>query len=233
MSRLTEVLSESFYIGLAFAALAGIITVFSPCALSNASLIITFVAGLNADRKKAFLYSIMVCIGQMAIFVALGVIAALAGKLFSGNHIMDMVWHILLGLLMLFMALELTGVTGVLSRFQGGSLILKVRKKGALGAFLLGLMGGFCCIPCTLPILAATLAYVATVSAGALKSALILIAYSLGHSVPLIIAGTSLGAVNQLTNSEKFRKINGVIKFIFGMIIFVMGAFLIIHAIME
>jgi len=230
IDKMGQVLQENYLTGLAFALFAGLITVFSPCALSNVSLIVTYVSGLNAGKKKAFLYSLFICLGQMTTFITLGVVAAAFGKLMTGSEILDKIWHIILAFIMLFMALELLGITKVLTKLRGSNLMTKVSKKGFLGAYLLGITGGICCLPCSTPILAAILAYIASTGAEIWQGALLLLVYSVGHSVLLVIAGTSIGLVNQMANSDRFNKAYKVIRSVFGVIVLIIGAFLVFDA---
>lgn len=225
LERMSEILAENFYLGILFAFLAGVITVFTPCSLSSVPLIVSYVSGTGADKKRALLYSVFICIGQTVVFVSLGIAAALAGKL-VGLGGFGRIWHIILALLMVFMAMELWGLTNFLAK--SSNLITKVSKKGILGAFLVGVLGGLFCTPCTTPILVAMLAYVASTGAGIIQGAILLLSYSIGHSLLLVIGGTSIGFVNQLSNSEKFEKASKIVRMIFGTLVFALGIYFIL-----
>lgn len=221
-----QLLIDKFYLGMIFAGFAGLITAFSPCSLSGIPLIITYIGGTGAGKGKALLYSLVICLGKSIVFVLLGIFAALVGKLIGATGF-KMLWHIMLGLLMVFMAMELWGLTHILS--NGSNRLSKVTKKGFLGAFLVGLIGGFFCMPCSTPVLASILAYVSVTNAGLLKGGLLLLSYSIGHCILLVVAGTSFGLVNQLRSSNKYEKATKIIRFIFGCLVFALGIFFILE----
>lgn len=53
-----------------------------------------------------------------------------------------------------------------------------------------------------------------------------MLVYSIGHSVIIVIAGTSLELVNKLSESEKYLKIGKVLKVIFGIITLILALYL-------
>ena len=64
------------------AMLAGILTSVTPCLLSGIPLIIGYVGGVGGkSTKRAFAYSAVFSLGTAVTFVALGIMAASAGKL--------------------------------------------------------------------------------------------------------------------------------------------------------
>ncbi len=231
LEKMGAMLTENYYLGIVFAFLAGVITIFSPCSLSNIPLVVSYTGGLNAGRKKAFIYSLLICAGQTVTFTVLGIIAALFGKLMDIGGL-DIAWHIILALLMLIMALELWEITHLLAHIKGSNLMTKIKKKGALGAFLVGITGGLFCIPCTTPILAAILAYVSSTGKGILQGAILLISYSIGHGLLLITAGTSVGIINQMSEFERLNKAYHTVKIIFGVLVFLLGIYLLLDALL-
>ena len=54
----------------------------------------------------------------------------------------------------------------------------------------------------------------------------LLLVYSMGHSVLLIAAGTGVGAVRQLSGSEKFRKAGKILNMILGFAVFALSLYL-------
>jgi len=76
------------------------------------------------------------------------------------------------------------------------------------------------------------IAIIAVVSTGQsiLMGALMLLLYSLGHSILLVVAGTSIGWVSELNKSEKFKKSGKIIKKIMGALIMLLAVYLIFSA---
>lgn len=154
---LSEVLSQNLWIGLLVSLVAGLLTSFTPCSLSSVPLIIGYVGGYTDNKKRAFFYSLMFCLGMAIVFTALGVVAALVGRLFLG---IQMYWYIILGILMLVMALQMWGIINIFPQKCGVSS--KSKMKGAIGAFIMGMIGAIFASPCSTPVLIAITAVVST-----------------------------------------------------------------------
>ncbi|MCK7582420.1 MAG: hypothetical protein MZV65_47090 [Chromatiales bacterium] len=59
-----------------------------------------------------------------------------------------------------------------------------------------------------------------------LMGALMLLFYSLGHGVLVMVAGTSVGWVNGISSSERFRLSGDLIRNVFGLLLFVLSLYL-------
>lgn len=219
LQSLSEILSQNLWVGLIIAFAAGLITSFTPCSLSSVPLVISYVGGLIYNKKRAFLLSLIFCLGMTVTFTALGVIAALVGRLFLG---IQMYWYIILGILMLLMALQTWEVIHI---FPKQNAITKSKRKGAFGAFVMGMLGAVLASPCTTPVLIAIMAIVST-GQSIVMGILMLLLYSIGNSIIIVIAGTAVGFVNELTNSPKYVKISKIIKIIMGVILLALSVFL-------
>lgn len=55
---------------------------------------------------------------------------------------------------------------------------------------------------------------------------LLMFLYSIGHSVLVVIAGTSISFVKKISNSEKHQKLGTVLKVIMGMVILLIGFYM-------
>lgn len=55
---------------------------------------------------------------------------------------------------------------------------------------------------------------------------LMLLLYSLGHSVLIVIAGTFVGFANEISHSEKFEKASKIIKIIMGILLMAFSLYL-------
>ncbi|WP_425539555.1 cytochrome c biogenesis CcdA family protein [Microaceticoccus formicicus] len=120
------------------ALLGGFLTSLTPCSLSSLPIIIAYLgAGKKLDASGAFKISLTYALGNGVTLVALGVIAALLGRLvnFAGRW-----WYLFLGFLMIIMALQLFGVIDIFGKLQQSGRRFE-QKKG--GAFVLGLLSGF------------------------------------------------------------------------------------------
>ena len=94
----------------------------------------------------------------------------------------------------------------------------KNTRKGYLGAFLTGILAGVFSSPCSTPILVVLLAIVGQ-SGSLLYGILLLLLYSIGNSILVVIAGTSIGMVKKITANKKYGKFSNYLKYFMGIII--------------
>lgn len=219
LNNFSNLISNNVYIALAVSFLAGIVSSFSPCILSTLPLVIGYVGEAGAkDKKTAFKYSLFFSIGVVVTFTALGVTFSLLGRFMN---ITGKWWYLVLGVIMLLVGLQLLGVIGNHDK----ACKMPNRRKGFWGAFFLGILGGALSSPCSTPILAAILAFVAQ-KGNVTLGALMLLLYSIGHSVLIIIAGTSVGLVQQLSMSNKSMEAGRILKTVLGILVIIMGLYL-------
>lgn len=219
LEGLSDFIGSNPWLSLVVAFFAGILTSFTPCSLSGIPLVIGYTAGYSESRRRAFLYSLLFCVGMTVVFVALGIVTALLGKALS---VANSLWYGILGALMAAMALQLWGVVDFLPKQCGYK---SSGKKGALGALLTGALGAIFASPCATPVLAAILAVVAAERRVTLGIAMLLL-YSLGHSVLLVAAGTGVGTVKQMSRSEKFKKAGKILNIVLGFAVFALSLYL-------
>ena len=101
----------------------------------------------------------------------------------------------------------------------------KNTKKGYIGALVAGILGGIFASPCSTPVLVALLAIVSK-SGNLLFGVFLLLLYSLGNSILVIICGTSIGTVRKITQNPKYGKFINVLKYIMGGIILLLGLYM-------
>jgi cytochrome c biogenesis protein CcdA len=74
------------------------------------------------------------------------------------------------------------------------------------------------------------LALVAASHMKIISGVILLLSYSLGHSIPLVAAGSSISFAQSLSQSPKFARIGKAVKIIFGILLLALSAFLVISA---
>jgi cytochrome c biogenesis protein CcdA len=156
LESLSELITKSGWLAPLLALFAGILTSFTPCSLSSIPLVIGYVGGVGRrDTKRALWLSVTFAAGAAVTFTVLGVVASLAGRLMGTSASW---WYIILGILMILMALQTWGIFEII---PSSYLISKNTKKGFVGAFVAGILGGIFSSPCSTPVLIALLAIVA------------------------------------------------------------------------
>lgn len=220
LESISNTISANIWLAPFLALLAGILTSITPCALSSIPLVIGYVGGTGQrDAKRAFWLSAVFSVGMATTFTILGTAASLLGRLMQGTGSW---WYILLGILMLLMALQ----TWEIYNFIPSSYaISKNTKRGFIGAFLAGVLGGFFSSPCATPVLVVLLAMVAK-EGSIVWGILLLLLYSLGHSFLVLIAGTSVGFVHKLSSSEKYGGASKILKIMMGILIMLIAFYM-------
>ncbi|WP_418791851.1 cytochrome c biogenesis CcdA family protein [Phosphitispora sp. TUW77] len=217
---ISDTISATIWFAPLLALFAGILTSFTPCALTSVPLVIGYVGGTGRrDTKRAFWLSVVFSTGMAVTFTALGVTASILGSFMRGTGSW---WYIVLGILMVLMALQ----TWELYNFIPSSYALnKNTKRGFLGAFAAGILGGFFSSPCATPVLVVLLAMVAK-EGRLLWGILLLLLYSIGHSFLVMIAGTSLGFVHKLSSSTKYCGASKMLRILMGLFIMLIAFYM-------
>lgn len=155
----------------------------------------------------------------MITFTIFGALSAVLGKLMTGT---GKWWYIVLGIIMLVVALQLIGVI----EFGNSSCRIPNNRTGLLGAFFLGILWGVLSSPCSTPVLVAILAFVAG-KGNIILGILMLMIYSIGHCTLILIAGTSIGFVEAVSNSSKALSLGKILKGVHAIIVILLGLYLI------
>ena len=220
LNQIAQSIQSNMWIAPLLALLAGVLTSFTPCALSNIPLIIGYVGGVGEkNTKKAFRYSVIFALGTAVTFITLGLIATSAGKL-MGNS--SQIWYLVLGVVMVLMALQTWEIFQIIPSIN---LLFKSKAKGIIGAFIAGVLGGVFSSPCSTPVLIALLAIVAG-KGNLIWGILLMFLYSIGHSALVIVAGTSISFVKKISSNEKYNKVGIALKIVMGTAILLIGLYM-------
>jgi cytochrome c biogenesis protein CcdA len=203
--------------------IGGMLTASNPCVLAMIPLMMSVVAGRKEEKSgvaRAFIFSLVFVVGLAIVFTALGMVAALAGKMYGD---VPSAWNLLVAAVCLVMGLHLMEVLTVPIPSLGGRLQPKTR--GVLGALLLGLLFGLVSAPCAGPILVVLLTYLAGSGSSVAWGGILLLTYALGHSVLILIAGTSMGAARALIENKKATRTLELLRHGAGMVIVLVGVY--------
>ena len=221
LNHLSQSLSENPFLAYLGVFLGGVLSSSSPCVLATIPLVIGYVGGYSeGDRRKAVLYSLTFILGLSLTFTVLGAIASVIGGLFG---MVSRTWYFVVGGIAVVMGLHLIGL------FEWNLPIpihLQPKKRGILGAFLLGLFFGIVSSPCATPVLALILTFVATKGEVVYGTSLLFI-YALGHCALIFLAGTATGFVENFVKSKGISNVTTWGKRIGGSIVVFAGIYLI------
>jgi thiol:disulfide interchange protein len=216
---------------LAFVAafLGGIAASLTPCVYPMIPITVAYIGGRSAgSRGHAFLLSVCYVLGMAVTYAALGAVAALTGKLF-GRLATNPVTFVVLGALFVAMGLNMLDLF-TLPMPQWLSNARPGRERGGFaGAFVIGLFAGLAVGPCTAPLLAAILGFVATRHNVAFGISL-LFTFAMGMGMLFLVVGSSAGVLMSLPKSGQWMV---RVKQIFGGILILFGIFFLYQAVQR
>jgi len=220
-ASLAQIAENSPYLAPAAVFLGGMLTASNPCVLAMVPLMIGFVGGSREATTwlRAFTLSGVFVLGLSAIFLIMGFVAVLGGRMLgdTGGY-----WKYLVGSVAVLMGLHLAEIIRVPVPIPK---LGTPKKRGFIGAFLLGMLFGVVSVPCAVPILVLLLAWIALKGLSAVYGSFLLIIYALGHSVLIIAAGTSMGAAKHLVEKGRLSRATGRIRQASGVLIVLVGLY--------
>lgn len=197
---------------------------FSPCHLASIPLIIGYVAGQNhlVEGRKATLYAVIFTAGLFITIAVIGLVCSLLGRMLGD---VGPYWTIAIGLLLLWVALDMLGVASC--SLQSGWMA-RLTLKGLSGAFVLGLAYGVLSGSCTFGFIAPILAIV-SVQDTMLTGVVFIVVFAIGHCIPIVIAGSSTAMVKGLLASSSWQQGGRLFKRLAGTLIGCLGLYFIIQ----
>lgn len=204
-------------IGIIFA--AGLLTSLTPCMLSMLPITIGYIGGYeNKSRLRSAIASTWFCLGLATTLAALGIAAAFVGQVYGqigiGLPIVVSIVAILMGLNLL------EALPFQLPSFGGLDWISKDLPE-SVRAYLIGLTFGLVASPCSTPVLATLLAWVARTQ-NMILGGVLLLSYTAGYVMPLILAGTFTASIRKLL---ELRRWSGWITPVSGVLLVGFGVF--------
>lgn len=228
MNELFEILNKGLAGNITIAILAsfiwGVLSILlSPCHLSSIPLIIGYINKQGAATPKAaFANSTIFALGILLTIAIIGYITSMLGGLIGdigtvGNYLVALVFF-LAGLYLLdIIKLDWNSVN-----------LGRVRSKGFLMAFILGLLFGFGLGPCTFAFMAPVLGVAFHYSATSMINAVILLsAFAIGHCAVIAGAGTLSAKIGRYLKWSENSGTILVIKRICGILVIFGGIYFI------
>jgi len=226
-TQLTRAVEGTWFIAVAASFIWGILSIIlSPCHLASIPLIIGFIDEQGRiSTRRAFWISTFFAIGILITIGAIGVITAAAGRMMGdvgryGNYFVALIFFVV--------GLHLLEVFTL--PFSGPGQV-RLKRKGMLAAFILGLVFGVALGPCTFaymaPMLGVTFKYAST---NLLYGVLLLFMYGIGHCSVIVFAGTFTEVVQRYMNWNEQSIGAVVLKKICGMLVILGGIYMIYTA---
>jgi cytochrome c-type biogenesis protein len=222
---LTKAMEGNPLIAVSASLIWGILSiVLSPCHLVSIPLIIGYIGEQGKiSVKRSFWMSVLFALGILVTIALVGLMTALAGRMLGdigaiGNYFVAVIFFII--------GLHLLDVIPLPWSGPGGK---QIKRKGAIGAFIIGLILGLSLGPCTFAYMAPMLGVVFKVAAEKLLFAVgLLLAYGVGHCSIIVLAGTLTETVTHYMRWTEKSKGALIIKRICGILVILGGIYLII-----
>jgi len=200
INGLSVYLHGSFILAYLAAYMGGVFVSFTPCMYPVIPITLAFIGAHGSGSKvKGFVLSIVYVLGMSLTYTALGAVAALTGKLFGQIQTNPWTYFIVANICIL-MGLSMLEVFTLPVRVPGFVTKVQSRRKGLLGSFFIGAVSGLVIGPCTAPVFAVLLSYVAT-SQDIIFGMSLFFIFALGMGTFLIILGTFAGLLASIPKS--------------------------------
>jgi len=222
-TALTESIEKAPAVALTAAFVWGILSILlSPCHLASVPLVVGFMGGVeNLHPSRGALISAVFAGGIFITIGIVGAVTALLGGLVgdvgsAGNYVVAIILFVI--------GLHLLGVIPM-PRSGGGRLMPK--RKGLLGAFVLGLLFGVAVGPCTFAYFMPVLGFAfLSGQTNALYGTVLVAVTAIGHCSVIVAAGTAAGALQRYLNWSESSRATAVLKKVCGILVIISGLYL-------
>ncbi|MEO0836624.1 MAG: cytochrome c biogenesis protein CcdA [Cyanobacteria bacterium J06642_3] len=181
--------------------LAGLVTSLTPCMLSMLPITVGYIGGYESEgRLQAAAQSSWFALGLATTLAILGIVATTIGKVYGQ---IGVGLPIVVSLVAIAMGLNLLEILPLSFPSLGATDWIKDDLPRGLRSYLIGLTFGLIASPCSTPVLATLLTWVATTQDLVLGAGL-LIAYAVGYVMPLVIAGTFTASIKKILELRRW-----------------------------
>jgi cytochrome c-type biogenesis protein len=172
----------------------GLLTSLGPCSLSLLPVTLAYLAGFNDQHDRPWQRSLSFCGGIVASLVLLGLASGALGRIYG--QVPGLI-PTLVAVLAVLMGLNLLGLLPLQLPNGPDPEQWRQRVPKALAPLAAGLAFGLAASPCTTPVLAVLLAWIAQ-AGEPLAGVVLLTAFAAGQVMPLLLAGTAAAWVPRL-----------------------------------
>ncbi len=197
---------------------AGLLTSLTPCMLSMLPITIGYIGGYEAkSRLQAAAQSTWFALGLATTLAGLGITAAAIGKVYGQVGIG---LPIIVSVIAILMGLNLLEALPLQMPSWGGTDWISPELPQGVRAYSIGLSFGLVASPCSTPVLASLLGWVAHTQ-DLILGGVLLLAYTAGYVAPLIVAGTFTASIKKVLELRRWsawiNPVSGVLLVGFGL----------------
>ena len=193
----------------------GLLTSLGPCSLSLLPITVAYLAGFK-NNQSPLQKTVSFCSGIVISLVVLGSLSGFLGKIYGQ---LPGFFSIFISFLAIIMGLNLLGIFKFSLPLGPDPEIWTNQVPPAIAPVSAGFAFGLASSPCTTPVLAVLLAWVAK-QANPLSGTIFLGSFAIGQIVPLFVAGTFAATIPKLLS---LRPIGKWVPPISGMMLLTIG----------
>jgi cytochrome c-type biogenesis protein len=224
-------------ISYAGAALAGLLSFFTPCILPMVPFYLCYMAGISMSelredgdiapgaQKRLVISAVFFALGVSTIFVLLGMGATALGQTFAQWR--QPLSYVAAAVLLVF-GLHFLGVIRIGLLYREARIDSKAEPTTVIGAYVMGLAFGFGWTPCVGPALAAIL-MVASGMGDIWQGGALLLVYGLAMTAPFVVA--ALFAKPFLRWMQRNRKYLGYVEKVMGVMLIIFAILIATNAV--
>ena len=197
--------------------------ILSPCHLASIPLIVGFIDEQGRiSTRRAFFLSLLFAVGILITIGIIGALTAAAGRMIGdvgrfGNYFVALIF--------LVIGLHLLNIIPMPWSGPGG---VRIKRKGLLAAFILGLVFGIALGPCTFAYMAPMLAVTFKLaSSNPIYGISLILLYGLGHCSVIVVAGTFTEVVQRYLNWTDRSRGAVILKKVCGGLLIISGFYMI------
>ena len=198
---------------------AGLLTSLTPCMLSMLPITIGYIGGYEAKtRLQAAAQSTWFALGLATTLAGMGIVAGLVGNVYGQIGIG---LPIIVSIIAIIMGLNLLEALPIQFPSLKETNWISQDLPPGVRSYSIGLTFGLVASPCSTPVLASLLGWVANTQ-DLILGAVLLLAYTAGYVTPLILAGTFTASIKKLL---ELRRWSGWINPVSGVLLVGFGVF--------
>ncbi len=186
---------------LAIVFVGGLLTSLGPCSLSLLPITVAYLSGFN-NTQSAFQRSLAFCSGIVLSLVLLGSISGLLGRIYG--QVPSLI-PTLAALIAILMGLNLLGILRIQLPSGPNPNIWQEKVPISLAPITAGIAFGLAASPCSTPVLAVLLGWIAQ-TGNPITGIILLICFGAGQVVPLLIAGTVAASIPNFVALKPFSQ---------------------------
>lgn len=227
METLGRWLYGAFPVALAASFLWGLASmVLSPCHLVSVPLVMGYLSGgssVSTGRERSKL-SFLFALGMTVSIALIGFVTGLLGRI-AGD--IGKTGNIAVAFSLIYVGVSISGLVELPLPGAGRS---SYRRRGAFGAFSMGLVLGAALGPCTFAFMAPVLALMFQLGSERFGSALLLgLSFAVGHGLVVVFAGSLSGRVQKLVHWSGSSRAARIYRFVCGVLVVFGGLYILIR----